>query len=93
LQGVSDKNNYLVSINPHDDLDEKRILMEIDYEHPLFDVSAINAQAQLQTLNQSGPVYFCGSYFRYGFHEDAFASAVDLCSQLLGRTAFSTSTD
>jgi predicted NAD/FAD-binding protein len=88
LQRVSDKKNYFVSINPHDDLDEKKILMEIDYEHPLFDVPAINAQAQLQTLNQTGPIYFCGSYFKYGFHEDAFASAVNLCSQLLGNDVY-----
>ena len=90
LQGVSEKLNYFVSINPHDDLDEQKILMEIDYEHPLFDVPALNAQAELQMLNQSGPIYFCGSYFRYGFHEDAFKSAVDLCSQLLGSPVFST---
>jgi predicted NAD/FAD-binding protein len=79
LQQVSDKKNYFVSINPHDDLDEKKIIKEIDYEHPLFDVPAINAQAELHKLNESGPVYFCGSYFKYGFHEDAFASAVELC--------------
>ncbi|MEO6851326.1 MAG: FAD-dependent oxidoreductase, partial [Mucilaginibacter sp.] len=84
LQHVSEKKNYFVSINPHDNLDEKKILKEIDYDHPLFDVSAINAQAELHTLNQSGPIYYCGSYFKYGFHEDAFASAVNLCSQLLG---------
>lgn len=88
LQDVSDMKDYFVSINPHDDLDEKKILMEIDYEHPLFDVPAINAQGQLQTLNQTGPVYFCGSYFKYGFHEDAFASAVNLCSQLLGKPVY-----
>ncbi len=88
LQGVSDKKNYFVSINPHDDLNEKKILLELDYEHPLFDVPAIKAQAELQTLNESGPVYFCGSYFRYGFHEDAFASAVALCGHLLGKAVY-----
>ena len=88
LQGVSDKKNYFVSINPHDDLDEHKILMELDYEHPLFDVPAIKAQAELQTLNESGPVYFCGSYFRYGFHEDAFASALELCGHLLGKAVY-----
>ncbi|MGZ3821261.1 MAG: hypothetical protein ACXVB6_11755, partial [Mucilaginibacter sp.] len=88
LQQVSEKKNYFVSINPHDDLDTKKIIKEIDYEHPLFDVPAINAQAQLNTLNQSGPIYFCGSYFKYGFHEDAFASAVNLCSQLLGKMIY-----
>jgi len=85
LQQVSDKRDYFVSINPHDNLDEKRIIRELDYEHPLFDVLAIKAQAELHKLNESGPIYFCGSYFKYGFHEDAFASAVDLCGHLLGK--------
>jgi predicted NAD/FAD-binding protein len=88
LQGVSDKKNYFVSINPHDNIDPEKIIREIDYEHPLFDVPAINAQAHLYKLNQNGPVYFCGSYFKYGFHEDAFASAVQLCSQLLGKPVY-----
>jgi predicted NAD/FAD-binding protein len=88
LQGVSDKKNYFVSVNPHRGLDERKIIMELDYEHPLFDVPAINAQAKLQKLNQYGPVYFCGSYFKYGFHEDAFASAVQLCSHLKGKPVY-----
>jgi predicted NAD/FAD-binding protein len=88
LQGVSDKKNYFVSINPHDDIDPAKIIKEIDYEHPLFDVPANNAQAELHKLNESGPIYFCGSYFKYGFHEDAFTSAVNLCSQLLGKPVY-----
>ncbi|WP_159467519.1 NAD(P)/FAD-dependent oxidoreductase [Dyadobacter sp. 3J3] len=82
LQQVSEKKNYFVSINPHDDLDEKKIIKEIDYDHPLFDVPAIHAQACLKLLNENGPVYFCGSYFKYGFHEDAYTSAVELCNSL-----------
>jgi predicted NAD/FAD-binding protein len=88
LQQVSDNKDYFVSINPHADLDEKKILKEIDYEHPLFDVPAMNAQADLHKLNQDGPVYFCGSYFKYGFHEDAFASAVQLCEHLLSKQIY-----
>nr|WP_295928491.1 FAD-dependent oxidoreductase [uncultured Dyadobacter sp.] len=85
LQNVSDQENYFLSINPQDDLDHRKIIREIDYEHPLFDIPAINAQAELNVLNAGGPIYFCGSYFKYGFHEDAFASAVNLCSQLTGK--------
>ena len=88
LQQVSEKQDYFVSINPHADLEEKKIIREIDYEHPLFDVPAINAQAELHQLNQTGPVYFCGSYFKYGFHEDAFTSAVDLCGYVLGKPVY-----
>jgi uncharacterized protein len=86
LQDVSKHREYFVSINPHDDLDEKKILKEIDYEHPLFDLPAIAAQRLLRGLNTYGPIYFCGSYFNYGFHEDAFTSALQLCAQLRGHS-------
>lgn len=79
LQQVSEKQDYFVSVNPSDQLDPSKIIKEIDYEHPLFDVAAMQAQQELHLLNQTGPVYFCGSYFKYGFHEDAYASAVELC--------------
>lgn len=89
LQGVSNNKDYFVSINPHEGLDHKKIIKELDYEHPLFDIPAIKAQAELHKLNQNGPVYFCGSYFKYGFHEDAFTSAVQLCGRLLGEPVYS----
>ncbi len=37
---------------------------------------------ELGTLNRRSPrqrLYFCGSYFRYGFHEDAYWSALEAC--------------
>lgn len=83
LQGVSDRKNYFVSINAEEgSIHPSKIIREFDYEHPLFDVAAIEAQERLQELNASGPIYFCGSYFKYGFHEDAYASAVMLCEKL-----------
>ncbi|NBA85664.1 NAD(P)-binding protein [Emticicia sp. CRIBPO] len=83
LQGVSEKKNYFVSINAvPGSIDESKVIREIAYEHPLFDVPAVAAQKELYTLNENGPIYFCGSYFRYGFHEDAYASAVQLCKTL-----------
>jgi predicted NAD/FAD-binding protein len=82
LQGVSDKVDYFVSINPSPTLDKTQIIKEIEYEHPLFDVPAMQAQEELYKLNEKGPIYCCGSYFKYGFHEDAYKSAVDLCKGL-----------
>ncbi|MBC8987763.1 FAD-dependent oxidoreductase [Pedobacter sp. N36a] len=79
LQQVSNHQDYFVSINPSSAIDAKKIIREIDYEHPLFDVPAMQAQKELVILNQHGPVYYCGSYFKYGFHEDAYASAAALC--------------
>jgi predicted NAD/FAD-binding protein len=82
LQGVSDEVDYFVSINPSATLDQTKVIKEIAYEHPLFDVPAMQAQKELYLLNEDGPVYYCGSYFKYGFHEDAYKSAVELCKKL-----------
>lgn len=87
LQGVSDKVDYFVSINADDRLAPEKVLKRISYEHPLFDLAAIRAQKRLPELNRLSrdqTTYYCGSYFRYGFHEDAFMSAVNLCRDLLG---------
>jgi predicted NAD/FAD-binding protein len=87
LQGVSDRTDYFVSINEGGKVDPKKILRTIDYEHPLYDLAATRAQKELPSLNAAGPgqtTYFCGSYFKYGFHEDAFTSAVDLCRVIRG---------
>jgi len=83
LQQVSKKKNYFVSINPFENsIDKNKIIREIQYEHPLFDVTAMKAQKELNQLNENDIMYFCGSYFNYGFHEDAYASAVMLCKKL-----------
>lgn len=83
LQQVSKKKNYFVSINAlAGTIDPKKLIKEIEYTHPLFDIPAIEAQNELHKLNDTGPLYYCGSYFKYGFHEDAYASAVELCKKL-----------
>ncbi len=88
LQQVSEKKSYFVSINDPGNINPGKVLKKIIYTHPLFDVAAVNAQKELQELNKNGPIYFCGSYFRYGFHEDALKSAVDLCGILLNTNLY-----
>ncbi len=90
LQGVSERQNYFVSINGEHFVNPKCVLKRIPYEHPLFNLGAIQAQPSLPKLNERMTnVYFCGSYFRYGFHEDAFTSALELCRQLTGERLWS----
>jgi predicted NAD/FAD-binding protein len=83
LQKVSDKQNYFVSINDQGVIAPKKIIKETTYEHPVFTTKTANAQKELHKLNDNDTSYFCGSYFRFGFHEDAFTSAVNLCEKLL----------
>lgn len=89
LQGVSDREHYFVTINRPDAIDPSKVVRRIDYTHPLFSLGAVRAQPELPKLNEQArgrtETYFAGSYFRYGFHEDAFMSAVQLSELLLGR--------
>ena len=73
----------MVSINDYHDIDPAKIIRQIEYHHPLFDTDAYKTQQSLHELNEQGPVYFCGSYFRWGFHEDALWSAKILSERLL----------
>jgi uncharacterized protein len=88
LQGVSERMDYFVSINRPEAIDPAKVIRRIAYEHPLFSLGALRAQGELPRLNASAGAtgtYFAGSYFRYGFHEDALLSAVRLSALLLGR--------
>lgn len=85
LQGISDKKNYFVSLNSSAFIPPEKVLYETVYDHPVYTLEAMRAQDELPSLNTRSPrqrIFFCGSYFRYGFHEDAYASAVNLSALL-----------
>ncbi|CAA6827950.1 MAG: COG2907: Amine oxidase, flavin-containing [uncultured Thiotrichaceae bacterium] len=79
LQRFENMTDYLVTLNPFELPKDEKIITEICYEHPVFDQKAIQAQAQLSTLQGNKNSWFCGSYSKYGFHEDALSSAVAVC--------------
>lgn len=88
LQGVSDREQYFVSINPSSEPQENSVKRRLNYEHPLFDLAAVAGQARLPQLQTAGGEtgrYFCGAWQRYGFHEDGLWSAVNVCQAILGR--------
>lgn len=84
LQQVSDKRHYFVSVNDPGKVRDEAVIRQIEYEHPVFSIKAIKAQKELQRLNDNGKTYFCGSYFKYGFHEDGLNSAIEVCKRLKG---------
>lgn len=87
LQGVSDRVPYFVSVNGEDTMDPSKVIRRIPYRHPLFSQGARAAQQRLPGLNHRRPgqaVYFAGSYFRYGFHEDAFGAGLAAARAVAG---------
>jgi uncharacterized protein len=84
LQPLDAARDYFVSINDPGAVAPETVLREIEYEHPVFSLETMAAQRELPALNRNGVTWFCGSYFNYGFHEDAFTSALELCRALTG---------
>jgi len=55
-----------------------KVIKRIHYMHPVFDNVAMSAQKQLECLQGKQHTWYAGSYFGYGFHEDALSSAVSV---------------
>ncbi|MEQ1852969.1 MAG: FAD-dependent oxidoreductase, partial [Chthoniobacteraceae bacterium] len=92
LQGVSDRVDYFVSLNCHHRIAPDRVLRRIEYEHPLFNLPAIAAQRELPGLNRIAPdqtTYYAGAWFKYGFHEDGFTSALECARAVTGEPLWS----
>ena len=76
LQKLQSRTDYCVTLNPSRPVAEKYILDSMLYTHPVFSFAAMDTQSGLNELNGKRHTWFCGSYFGYGFHEDAVRSSV-----------------
>ncbi len=80
LQGLACSRTYCVTLNSQDLIDSEKIIKYLNYEHPLFTLPSINAQKQKNKISGENNTYYCGAYWRNGFHEDGVVSALDVCS-------------
>ena len=81
LQGIDSSTDYLVTLNGADRIDPKRVLAEMAYTHPIYDLAAIEAQSRLAALS-TPRMAFAGAYHGWGFHEDGCRSGVDAARAL-----------
>lgn len=73
-----------VSLNPAREPDPGLVLGEWDYEHPVFNRAAVDAQSELWSLQGQGGVWFAGAWFGAGFHEDGIQAGLAVAEQLGG---------
>ncbi len=76
LQGLDARKEYLVTLNNDAAINPDKILKRIQYEHPIFSLESVAAQARQSELNVDR-TFFCGAYWRHGFHEDGVVSALN----------------
>lgn len=82
LQPIPKDDPLFVTLNPNRAIAEHLIHDVTTFRHPVFDTAAIAAQATLRHSNGQDGIWFCGAWMRHGFHEDGFASAVDVVTAL-----------
>ena len=82
LQSINKNRNFIVTLNPEAPPKEELIYRSFSYSHPYFDANSLSAQKQLWKLQGKNNTWFCGSYFGYGFHEDALQSGLAVAEDL-----------
>jgi predicted NAD/FAD-binding protein len=78
LQHIESNETFCVSLNCSQKIDPKLVLRRITYHHPLFNESSIEAQTQKALINGVNRTWYCGAYWRNGFHEDGVWSALEV---------------
>jgi predicted NAD/FAD-binding protein len=76
LQSLDCEQQFCVTLNNSDAVDPAKILKRLHYQHPIYTEASVAAQARQSEINRDR-LYFCGAYWRYGFHEDGVVSALE----------------
>ncbi len=82
LQSLRSQRRYLVSLNLRDRIDPATILGAWSYAHPVYSPEAVRAQGRQAEISGHNRTFYCGAYWRYGFHEDGVLSGLHAAAQI-----------
>ncbi len=85
LQPIPQDDPHFVTLNANRSIREDKVYDSVTFRHPVYDAAAIAAQGQVRAMNGTRNTWFCGAWMKNGFHEDGFASAVDVVTALRAR--------
>lgn len=78
LQNLKCGENYFLTLNPIQKIEENKIITKVNFTHPYFNTQTAKFQKELHSLQGKKRTWFCGSYFGYGFHEDGLKSSLEM---------------
>jgi hypothetical protein len=84
LQSIDCPEPLLLTLNRRDAIDDRAVLVELEYDHPVFDAAAMAAQRRRAEIQGQRGIYFAGAYWGYGFHEDGVQSALETVASIEG---------
>jgi predicted NAD/FAD-binding protein len=88
LQGLDAPEQFLVTLNHDRDIAPSRVIRRLSYSHPVFTPQAVAAQKRHAEINGPLRTWYCGAYWRYGFHEDGVVSALDALRHFQSRQQY-----
>jgi predicted NAD/FAD-binding protein len=77
VQSLPGAENHFVTLGPPDRIDPQKVIMGTSFAHPVLDFGSVSTQESLRKSGDQAGIFYCGSYFGYGFHEDAIRSALE----------------
>ncbi len=81
LQNLKTKIPILVTLNPQNKINKKKIIKTLSYTHPQYSLQSMKAQANHHMISGLNHTSFVGAYWGNGFHEDGVKSALDAITQ------------
>lgn len=73
-----------VTLNPERDPDPALVLADREFDHPIFNAPAMEAQRSLGALQGRNNTWFCGAWFGSGFHEDGLQAGLAVAEDIGG---------
>lgn len=83
LQGLRGQNLF-VTLNPEREPDPATVLVDHEFDHPIFNAGALAAQSELWSLQGVNSVWYAGAWFGSGFHEDGLQAGLAVAEALGG---------
>ena len=81
LQNLVTTVPILVTLNPQEKINKKKIIKKLSYAHPQYSLQSIGAQSNYHLISGMNRTSFAGAYWGNGFHEDGVKSALDAIQQ------------
>ncbi len=78
LQPIPESDPLFVTLNSRGPIDDSLIYDTVTFHHPVYDLAALAAQSTIRQFNGDNSTWFCGAWMKNGFHEDGYASALDV---------------
>lgn len=82
LQPLATKTDYFVTLNPEGMPAPGSEIARFNYEHPIFDRAAIEAQSAIWGIQGNRNVWFAGAHLGSGFHEDGLQAGLAVAEDM-----------